>query len=172
MDPETQVWQLMSKPVRRLSMSARLRDAADFLRRWAISGAPVVDVHGRPVGVFSLRDLSAHFTNRMDDLPVIDPDAERVRKTGEKVPRDVGFHFEAIDDERVSDYMTPALLCVDPDAPVLEAIRQMQRHSIHRIFVRRSRGPLIGVLTTMDVMRWVAGEAPLHKTGGSRKKVC
>ena len=169
MNRETQVWQLMSRPVRRLSMNARIRDAAEFLRRWSISGAPVTDVHGQPVGVFSLRDLAGHFANRFEDLPVIDPNVERARKNGEPIPVDEGFHFERIDDARVSDLMTPTILCVDPDAPVLEAIRTMQQHSIHRIFVRRGNGPLMGVLTTMDVLRWIAA-APKSEFGVQRKK--
>jgi predicted transcriptional regulator len=165
---ETQVWQLMSRPVRRLSMNARVRDAAEFLRRWAISGAPVVDLQGRPVGVFSFRDLAGHVAHGFEPLPVIDPDEERVRKTGEAVPKDEGFHFERIDDARVSDLMTPALLCVDPDAPIVEAIRMMQRRSVHRIFVRRGQGPLLGVVTTMDVLRWVGGVP--EGAGDARKR--
>lgn len=173
MDPETQVWQLMSRPVRRLSVNSRLRDAAEFLRRWGISGAPVVDRHGRPIGVFSLRDLAAHFSDRMESLPVVDPDRERASKTGEEIPLEEGFHFEGIDDARVSDYMTPMILCVDPDAPVSEAIAQMQRHVIHRIFVRRGSGPLVGVLTTMDVLRWISGASrAVQKKSTRRKKVC
>jgi len=169
MNRETQVWQLMSRPVRRLSMNARIRDAAEFLRTWGISGAPVIDLHGRPVGVFSLRDLAGHLANGFEDLPVIDPAKERVRKTGESIPEDEGFHFERIDDARVSDLMTPALLCIDPDAPALEAVRMMQRRAIHRIFVRRGSGPLLGVITTMDVLRWV-GAAPKSEFGAKRKK--
>jgi predicted transcriptional regulator len=171
MNHETQVWQLMSRPVRRLSMNARVRDAAEFLRRWGISGAPVLDVHGHPVGVFSLRDLAGHFANRFEELPVIDPQAERARKTGETIPADEGFHFERIDDARVSDLMTPTILCLDPDAPVLDAIRLMQQHSIHRIFVRRGTGPLMGVLTTMDVLRWVGGMPESEFGALSKRKI-
>jgi len=171
MNRETQVWQLMSRPVRRLSMNARIRDAAEFLRTWGISGAPVIDLHGRPVGVFSLRDLAGHLANGFEDLPVIDPAKERVRKTGESIPEDEGFHFERIDDARVSDVMTPSILCVDPDAPVLDAIRKMQQHSIHRIFVRRGNGPLMGVLTTMDVLRWVGGIPEPEFDRAGKKKI-
>ncbi|HKS15780.1 MAG TPA: CBS domain-containing protein [Planctomycetota bacterium] len=171
MNVETQVWQLMSRPVRRLSMNSRIRDAAEFLRRWAISGAPVTDVHGSPVGVFSLRDLAGHIANSFEELPVIDPQAERARKTGEAIPVDDGFHFERIDDARVSDLMTPGIISVDPDAPVLEAIRVMQQRAIHRIFVRRGIGPLLGVLTTMDVLRWVGGAPESEFSRVGKKKI-
>ena len=170
MNPQTEVWQLMSHPVRRLTMSARVRDAADFLRRWGISGAPVTDRKGRPIGVFSLRDLAGHLVNRVEDLPVIDASAERARATGEPIPEGREFHFEGFDDTRVSELMTPSILCVDPEAPVMEAVRMMQQKAIHRIFVRRGRGPLLGVLTTMDVLRWVdaTGMADRKKTAGKK----
>lgn len=171
MKRDTQVWELMSRPVRRLSMNARIRDAAEFLRRWAISGAPVFDLHGRPVGVFSLRDVAGHLANRFEELPVIDVKKERIRKTGEPIPEDDGFHFEKIDDARVSDVMTPAILCIDPDAPVLDAIRMMRERSIHRIFVRRGQGPLLGVVTTMDVLRWVSEKPQPRRRTGSKQKV-
>lgn len=164
MNAGTEVWMLMSRPVRRLSMTTPLRDAAEFLRRWGISGAPVVDGRGRPVGVFSLRDLAGHFTDRFEYLPLVDAGEERVKKTGETIDPKRGFHFERIDDARVSDLMTPSLLCVDPEAPVLDAVRMMQRQSIHRVFVRRGRGPLLGVLTTMDILRWVASGATSPKS--------
>jgi predicted transcriptional regulator len=171
MNPETKVEELMSRPVRRLSMNARLEDAAEFLRRWGISGAPVVDHHGRPVGVFSFRDLAGHFTSHFEELPVIDPAEERTRKSGEPIPMERGLHFERISDARVSDLMTPALICVDPEAPVLESIRMMQERSIHRIFVRRGSGPLLGVLTTMDILRWIGGAPVAGRKKAPRRKV-
>lgn len=161
---------LMTRPVRRLSMNARVRDAAEFLRRWEISGAPVLDLHGRPVGVFSLKDLAGHLSNRLLDLPTVDPEVERVHETGEHAPGGRGFHFEGIDDARVGDLMTPTILCVEPDASMQEAVRIMQKHSIHRVFVRRGDGPLEGVITTMDVLRWVGGESVAGSGSGVKRR--
>jgi CBS domain-containing protein len=146
---------LMSHPVRKLTMNAKVRDAAQFLRRWGISGAPVLDLHGRPVGVFSLSDLAGHVTNQLLDMPTVDPAAERARETGEFIPTGRGFHFEGFDDVPVSDVMTPEIVCVEPDATLEEAVRVMEDLSIHRVFVRKGEGPLEGVITTMDVLRSV-----------------
>ena len=172
MTDEVRVRDLMSRPVRKLTMNARVRDAADFLRRWGISGAPVVDLHGRPVGVCSLNDLAGHLAGSLLDLPTVDPEKERVRSTGESLPENGGFHFEGIDDTRVCDLMTPSILCVDPDAPFREAVRVMQKHSIHRVFARRGDGPLEGVITTMDVLRWVGGEPLPAKRADVRQEAC
>ena len=149
------VRRLMSHPVRKLTMGTKVRDAAQFLRRRGISGAPVMDPHGHPVGVFSLSDLAGHLTNHLLDLPAMDPAAERIRETGEFIPLGRGFHFEGFDDDPVSELMTPDIFCVDPDATIESAVRIMEDLSIHRVFVRKGDGPLEGVITTMDVLRWV-----------------
>jgi predicted transcriptional regulator len=155
MNGNVRVRDLMSRPVRKLVMSAKVRDAAEFLRRWGMSGAPVLDGHGNAVGVFSLTDLAGHLHNRLLGLPEVDPGAERAQGTGEVIPTEEGFHFEGFDDTRVSDLMTPEIVCVDPDAPIEQAIRTMTDRSIHRVFVRKGDGPLEGVITTMDILRWV-----------------
>ena len=47
---------LMSRPVNQLLAHTPVRDAAAFLLRHGISGAPVLDEHGRWVGVFTQND--------------------------------------------------------------------------------------------------------------------
>jgi CBS domain-containing protein len=158
---------VMSRPVRKLTMNARVRDAAQFLRRRGISGAPVMDEHGRPVGVFSLSDLAGHMTDRLLDLPAVDPAEERAREGGELIPTGLGFHFEGFDESPVSDLMTPGIVCVDPDDPIEEAMRLMDECLIHRVFVRKGDGPLEGVITTMDVLRWT--RRALLSRGRARK---
>ena len=56
---------LMSRPVKRLTATTPLRDAAAFFVRHGISGAPVVDGRGRWLGVFTQRDLARHVEERM-----------------------------------------------------------------------------------------------------------
>ena len=155
MKGQERIRSLMSRPVRRLTASAKVRDAAQFLRRWGISGAPVMDAHGRPAGVFSLSDLAGHMTNRLLDVPALDPLAERAAGTGEFIPTGRGFHFENFDDAVVSDLMTPEIVSVDPDAAIEAAVRVLEDLRIHRVFVRKGEGPLLGVITTMDVLRWI-----------------
>ena len=44
---------LMKGPVRQLTTRTLVRDAAAFLLRHGISGAPVIDDHGRWIGVLT-----------------------------------------------------------------------------------------------------------------------
>ncbi|HEX7901859.1 MAG TPA: CBS domain-containing protein [Planctomycetota bacterium] len=147
---------LMTRPVRRLTTSSTARDAAAFLLRWGISGAPVEDEHGRWVGVFSLSDLARHVQDRLVKLPTIDPKRERTLETREEIPS--GFGFEGFEDTRVGDLMTGGLYSVFPDATLEEIVRSLTVQKIHRLFVISDKGAIEGVITTMDVLRWMDGQ--------------
>ena len=126
---------VMSRPIRRLQANVTMREAAAFLLRLGISGAVVVDAHGRPAGVFSLRDIAAYVQQRVAHLPEIDARKERARDTGEMIPAGKGFHFENIDDVRVSDVMTPGIITVSPGASLGTIARLMTQWKVHRVFV-------------------------------------
>jgi CBS-domain-containing membrane protein len=144
---------LMARPVRRLTTAASARDAAAFLLRWGISGAPVEDEHGRWVGVFTMNDLARHVQDRLVKLPTIDPKTERTLETREEVPE--GFGFEGFEDVRVGDLMTGGLYSVFPEATLEEVVRTLTSQKIHRVFVLSDKGTIDGVITTMDVLRWM-----------------
>jgi tRNA nucleotidyltransferase (CCA-adding enzyme) len=142
---------LMSRPVRRLTTEANVRDAAEFLLRWGISGAPVEDAHGRWVGVFTLVDLARHVQDRLVKLPTVDPKRERSLETREEIPP--GFGFEGFEDTRVGDLMTGGLYSVFPEATLEEVVRAMVVQKVHRLFVIDEKGAIVGVLTTMDLLK-------------------
>jgi CBS domain-containing protein len=148
---KTQVWQLMSRPVIKLSAGDGLRDAAEELRTNGISGAPVVDAQGKVVGVLSLRDLAGCLAARLLRLPALFPTLEAPEGEEETASCPT---IEDLGSATVSDVMSPRILCVDPECSIPDALRLMRENSIHRIFVRRGSGPLKGVLTTSDVLRW------------------
>ena len=56
---------LMTRPVRQLQAQTPVRDAAAFLLRHGISGAPVLDEHGRWIGVFTQNDLARSVEKRL-----------------------------------------------------------------------------------------------------------
>lgn len=142
---------LMSRPVRRLTTVANVRDAAEFLLRWGISGAPVEDGHGRWVGVFTMNDLARHVQDRLVKLPTVDPKRERTLETREEIP--AGFGFEGFEDTRVGDLMTGGLYSVFPEASIGEVVRSLVDRKIHRLFVITEKGDIEGVITTMDVLK-------------------
>ena len=160
---------LMTHPVRRLTTEASVRDAAEFMLRWGISGAPVEDPHGRWVGVFTMSDLARHVQDRLVKLPTVDPKRERTLETREELPE--GFGFEGFEDVIVGDLMTGGLYSVFPEATLEEVVRALVARKVHRLFVIDEKGGILGVITTMDVMRWMderAREAhPARKAAGA-----
>ena len=76
---------LMSRPVEVIAQETSLRAAAHLLSQWQISGAPVVDEAGRPVGVLSVKRivhyLVEHFPGTVYNLPP-DPDAVQHEREG------------------------------------------------------------------------------------------
>jgi CBS domain-containing protein len=88
-----------------------------------LSGAPVVDDEGVPVGFVSKTDLVRH----------------------------------GVTPERhVSDIMTPMSLTVHEDQSVSKASALMAYEGIHRLPVVDGSGRVVGLLSSLDVLHWLA----------------
>ena len=142
---------LMSRPVYRLTVETPLPDAAGFLLRHGISGAPVVAKEGRPVGVFSLTDLGRAVQGRLAP----GSPAPRTLEARESPPSGPLPLLEGLETTTVGSLMTPGLFTVFAEATLQEVVRSMASQKIHRVFVISEQGDLEGVITTMDVLRWV-----------------
>ena len=109
-------------------------DASEARRRMlerGVSGLPVVDAWGRAIGVISKTDLVAH---------EVTADGGRVR---------------------VRDIMTPLVFALSPDASVARAAALMAYEGVHRIIIVDAGGHLLGVVTSLDVARWLGQSAGL-----------
>ena len=140
---------LMVRPVHRVSSRTRIRDAAAFLRRHAISGAPVEDEQGRWIGVFSLRDVAGSVAHDAEeDAP------DRSLEVREAVPASADGAADDVDSLEVRDVMTAGMVTVFPDSTLAEVIRTLVSAGVHRVFVIDEKlGTLEGVITSMDVLR-------------------
>jgi len=140
---------LMSRPVRQLTAETPVRDAAAFLLRHGISGAPVLDQHGQWAGVFTQNDLSRCVQRRLAPLQV-----ERSLESREAVADLLALAPEELGRTPVRKFMTRGLFTVFPEATRDEVVRTMVSFRIHRVFViSEKEGNLLGVITTMDVLR-------------------
>jgi CBS domain-containing protein len=145
---------VMSRPVKRLTASTSLRDAAAFFVRHGISGAPVVDARGRWLGAFTQRDLARHVQERMvvarGERTLESREPAAVEEAGEPAP-DFG-------QTPVRALMTRGLYTVFPEATLAEVVRALVSFGIHRVFVIDEKtSELLGVITTLDVLRALAG---------------
>jgi CBS domain-containing protein len=149
---------LMSRPVKRLTGSTPLRDAAAFFVRHGISGAPVVDARGRWLGVFTQRDLARHVQERL-----VVARGERTLESREPASVDRIEPPPDFGQTPVRALMSRGLFTVFPDATLAEVMRALVSFNVHRVFVIDEKtSDLLGVITTLDVLRALAA-APAAK---------
>jgi CBS domain-containing protein len=107
--------------------------------------------------VFSLSDLARHVQDQLVKLPSDDPKRERTLETREKeVPTRVGG--PGFEDTQVGDLMTGGLYSVFPEATLEEVVRTLTVQKVHRLFVITDKGTIEGVITTMDVLKWMEAQ--------------
>jgi CBS domain-containing protein len=148
---------VMSRPVKRLTAATPVRDAAAFLMRNGISGAPVIDARGRWIGVFTQRDLARHVQDRM-----VRRRRERTLESREPVLDAAGEPTDEFGRTPVRELMTEGMFTVFPESTLDEVVRSMLKFKIHRVFViDETTGDLEGVITTFDVLQVLS--SPLEK---------
>lgn len=124
---------LMHSDVQTLSGDDTLDQVIQALAEMHIGGMPVLDGHGRMVGIVSRSDVLEL------EAETVDRD-ERDRIFERTVARDI---------------MTARPLTLAPDADIREAAQQMLYAGVHRIFVEAG-DKLVGVLSQSDIVEAVA----------------
>ncbi len=148
---------VMTRDVLSVHEDLGVRELADFLTENEISGAPVLDAEGRPVGVVTATDIT-EMGRREPDLTLDRSDPRfYVRSFDDQLDIDElrTFHLEN-EDQLVRDIMTPKVLSVASDTPVSQVAREMVTGRIHRIFVTDLAGQLIGVVSALDLLKLLA----------------
>jgi CBS domain-containing protein len=140
---------------------ATIREAVALLTDKGISAAPVIDEAGQPVGVLSRTDILVHDREKVDYLeaqPEYYSRPELTTAEGEDLSRQ--FQVERVDPVPVRDVMTPVVFSVSPEASVRRVVEDILALKVHRLFVVDSSGVLVGVVSTLDVLRHLRPELP------------
>jgi len=132
----------MTREVFAVAPETTLGAVAGLFAKRHISGAPVVDEAGRPLGVVTLSDLLFPNPNR----PPENEKAFFYRITHH------GVEPLAMRDGTVADVMSHFILSIGPESPLREAIRLMAADRVHRLLVIDG-GNLVGIISSMDVLR-------------------
>ena len=147
---------IMSKPLVFVHTSDTVRHAAGILLDKGISGVPVLDHLERPVGVLTKTDIVRY--EREYVAANVAEEARQVMRaqdTLEFVAEGRGFHRES-EEDYVLRWMTPKIFTVSVRASLSDVIREMARHQVHRLFVRGQEEELAGVITTFDLLKFLA----------------
>ncbi|HEY7691596.1 MAG TPA: CBS domain-containing protein [Gaiellaceae bacterium] len=131
------VHELMTTEVITVHRGTALKDAARILTESGISGLPVVDAAGRPIGVISEGDIVHLETGE---------GSNEQRAVDARVERQVSA-------TSVGDSMSSPAVTIAPDRQVTEAARTMIDQAINRLPVVDETGQLVGVLTRADLVR-------------------
>lgn len=152
---ETCAREVMSSPVTALPKGTTLGEAARILTEHGHGGAPVVDLRGEPVGMVTLFDivvalagLDSH-PGRLGELFLASQ--RRWERGAEEDDREDDDDMAL--EVPVEDVMTPRAVLVAPGTPLTSVARTLAVEGIHRVLVRDPGGPLVGVITSLDVLR-------------------
>jgi len=138
--PATVAEDLMTANPLSLQETLTVGESRNFFIEKAISGAPVIDAAGRPVGVLSQTDLLIH-DREGPSTPV-----GRQREAG-------GYASGGSADTLVRDVMTQGVFSVGRHASIERVIGDLCELNVHRLFVVDAAGILVGVISAMDVLR-------------------
>jgi CBS domain-containing protein len=151
----TPVFAVMTSRVIAVRPDVSLEALADLLLERNIGGAPVVDEEGRPLGIISKTDLIREHQANGDTGVALAP-GHQLGRGHYRVEAGRGFHAESLPHATVADAMTRSAFTVSESAPVSQAAALMAFEGVHRIPVVDDAGRVSGVITTLDVLRWLA----------------
>lgn len=149
--------EIMTRSVVTVRRDSSLQDAVTAMLDYGLSGLPVVDDGGRPVGMLSEGDLL-----RRSELG-----------TERKRPRWLAFlaspgrlaeEYSHTHGRLVADVMTDKVYSVAPDTPLQEVVQLMERHRIKRVPVLEN-GLLVGIISRANLLRALALAAPALPAG-------
>ncbi|HVV84432.1 MAG TPA: CBS domain-containing protein [Kofleriaceae bacterium] len=121
---------------------------------YGVSGFPVVDAAGRPVGVVSKTDLLRYLHDQgLEVSEHATEDVDVLSQLGS------GYHAVRVDSACVRELMMPIVFAVTADTPIGRAAALMAGENIHRLPVLDAEGAVCGILSTLDIVRWLANEA-------------
>lgn len=127
--PTVRARHIMSRDVLTVELQSSIDALIATLRTNHVTGVAVVNERGTLVGVVSETDL-------------VEQDGE-ASSSGLSRPR------------TVADAYSPYVVTAAPSASVVDLAAKMVRQRVHRLFIVDS-GTLVGVVSSMDVMRSVA----------------
>ena len=107
-----------------------VHDAARYLRDHKVRSVGVLDAAGKLTGVVSQSDIS-----------------DKVAAEN-KCPAWM----------RVADVMTRDLLVVQPDFPLDECLRLMEKHGVFHLLVAKDSGHFLGMISVADLLQVIASD--------------
>jgi len=149
----TPLWRVMRPCVICVRADLGIDTLMSLLVGFELRAVPVVDESGRPVGVVSRSDLVEHWYESDSTTPT------RLRARGRGTSRGeyLGGGFHALPPaQTVADVMMYIAFTLCEDTSLSHAAALMAYEAVPRIPVVSFEGKVVGIVTAMDVVRWLA----------------
>jgi CBS domain-containing protein len=151
-DPNTPLTAVMSRDVICVRPELSVDDLLSLFLDRGVSGVPVVDSHGKPLGVVSKTDVIRDTRERGDTDEIdIAPTATWQAKDLEVLG---GFHVHEGKRVTAAEIMTPVVLTLHESANIGQAAALMAYEGVHRLPIVSDDGQVVGLLSTLDILRW------------------
>lgn len=154
----TPVSEVMTRSVICVHADVSIESVLQFLLTKQLTAVPVVDHAGQPIGVLSKTDLLNELVQRGETREE-SPPVRLQTKDGYSLELGPGFHVESLDRTTAGDVMTPLVFSVPETATLSEASALMAYEGVHRLVVVSRDNKVVGIVSSMDVLRWVARES-------------
>jgi CBS domain-containing protein len=132
---------------------ATVKEAAALLADKHVSAAPVIDEAGQPVGVLSQSDIVAHCRELVEFLSIGPEYYTKADLQNSATALRTSLGVVDVDRSLVRDLMMPIIFSVSPETPVHKVVEDLLAHRIHRLFVVDPYGILVGIISSVDVLR-------------------
>ncbi|MCK6552778.1 CBS domain-containing protein [Myxococcota bacterium] len=149
-DEPSSVGEVMTRDVVCVRSDLGIDSVRELLLARGFGGAPVVDDDGHPIGIISKTDLLRAEVDSLGgrEVAVPAPASSDDIDTLDLPPQG----------RTVGDVMRPSVMAVGESAPICEAAAVMAGEHVHRVPVVASDGKVVGILSSLDVLRWIAWE--------------
>ncbi len=149
---------VMTRKVISIARTATLTQAVEALNKHCITGMPVLDEEGRPVGVLSEKDIlrtlretvGLSYPKTLWDLLLRPEDKER-----EELRRSL---LKVLESTKVQHAMNSPAFVIGPEVTVHDALRTMVGRGVHRLVVVED-AKMVGIVTRRDIMASLIPEA-------------
>lgn len=164
----TKAREIMQTDLVTLSTQDPISAAISTFEEYHITGAPVVDASGVPVGVLSVADIARsdhvqggrleaaryeyYFANPLEEQ------RDDSLFGDEEIFAKADYSDDVAGENRVGEWMTSKVISVDPDDDLVKVCAVMAKENIHRVLVTEESG-VLGLISTFDIVRFLALKA-------------
>ena len=147
----------MTLKVIKASPDEHVKEAAKRMAEAGISGVPVVDAHGKIVGILCESDIVSAVRKRSKVVKMVYPSLSMVSVSfvEEDVQKEISSAMRDVAKMKVKEVMHQKVLTVKPDDDLSVAVKLMNGNEVNRLPVVGEDG-LVGILSRGDVVKGIS----------------